>query len=101
MVLTMLERLRYWYETYERGYILAVRSNQSVFTARPYRVPSVRSLKRLPRSAWHRSSAGEGAKGLRWYDWAHLPLSSLLPPGERSLIVRQYSIRSPVCCCRP
>ena len=36
----------------------------------------------LPRSCWHRVSAGTGAKGPRWYDWAwicaHQPGHSLL-----------------------
>ena len=43
---------------------------------------------RLPRRAWQRYSAGEGAKGHRYYDWA---LISIEPgrPGHRWLLIRR------------
>ncbi len=54
------------------GYVLAV--------SRGHRVPAFPGGKRrlradhiaaaLPAGAWHRISAGTGAKGPRWYDWA-------------------------------
>ena len=30
---------------------------------------------RLPKKAWQRLPAGEGAKGQRWYDWAWTAIS--------------------------
>jgi hypothetical protein len=37
---------------------------------------------RLPRQAWQRLSAGAGAKGQRWYDWAWvtIPRTGGKPP---------------------
>ena len=66
------------------GYVLAV--------SRTHRIPAWPGGKRrlradhaaaaLPRTCWHRISAGGGAKGPRWYDWAwvcaHQPGHSLL-----------------------
>ncbi|MFE7582650.1 hypothetical protein ACFU5Y_13980 [Streptomyces gardneri] len=41
---------------------------------------------RLPEAAWHRQSAGTGAKGLRYYDWAWIYIGT----GEhRHLLVRR------------
>ena len=44
----------------------------------------------LPKTAWQRLSAGDGAKGHRFYDWAqgeiHSPASST---GHRSLLIRR------------
>ena len=49
----------------------------------------------LDPSAWHRLSAGAGAKGERLFDWAYLELADLeadLPPGKWT---RGYSFPSP------
>lgn len=40
-------------------------------------------LARLPAEGWTRLSAGEGAKGPRWYDWHWRPLAEPLEPGWR------------------
>ncbi|HET9968950.1 MAG TPA: IS701 family transposase [Streptosporangiaceae bacterium] len=51
------------------GYVLAVaRSHPVVTPAGTF--PAARLAKRLPARAWQRLSAGAGAKGPRWYDWA-------------------------------
>jgi SRSO17 transposase len=42
----------------------------------------------LPRRAWQRYSAGEGAKGHRYYDWAWLAIDPGRP-GHRCLLVRR------------
>ena len=47
-------------------------------------------LKALPPEAWQRLSAGDGAKGPRWYDWYRLPLVPPLQEGyERWCVVRR------------
>jgi hypothetical protein len=51
------------------GYVLAVAKSHSVVTAIGPR-PAVELARRLPARAWQRLSAGYGAKGPRWYDWA-------------------------------
>ena len=43
---------------------------------------------RLPRRAWQRYSAGEGAKGHRYYDWAWLAIDPGRP-GHRWLLIRR------------
>jgi SRSO17 transposase len=51
------------------GYVLAVAKSHPVTTAIGVR-PAGELAKRLPARAWQRLSAGPGAKGPRWYDWA-------------------------------
>jgi SRSO17 transposase len=51
------------------GYVLAVAKSHPVTTAIGSR-PAIELAKRLPARAWQRVSAGPGAKGPRWYDWA-------------------------------
>lgn len=41
---------------------------------------------RLPASAWHRQSAGAGAKGPRYYDWAWTEIGA---DGHRHLLIRR------------
>jgi SRSO17 transposase len=43
---------------------------------------------RLPRRAWQQLSAGAGAKGQRWYDWAWMTISDDAP-GCRYLLIRR------------
>ena len=45
--------------------------------------------RRLPRSAWQQHSAGPGAKGHRYYDWAWIAITSSLP-GHRWLLIRRH-----------
>ena len=51
------------------GYVLAVAKSHPVTTGIGPR-PAGELAKRLPARAWQRLSAGPGAKGPRWYDWA-------------------------------
>jgi SRSO17 transposase len=51
------------------GYVLAVARTCPVTTAIGVR-PAAGLARRLPARAWQRLSAGPGAKGPRWYDWA-------------------------------
>lgn len=69
------------------GYVLAVacstrvRINQGRTAARADAVAD-----RLPASAWHRQSAGAGAKGPHWYDWAWI---EIVADGHRHLLIRR------------
>jgi SRSO17 transposase len=59
------------------GYVLAIGCDRRVPTAAgPIRADELTAG--LPRRAWQRLSAGAGAKGQRFYDWAPI---TLLPPG--------------------
>ena len=48
-------------------------------------------LEDVPSNAWQRLSAGEGAKGPRLYDWAHLPCGWLEAPygWQKGLLIRR------------
>ena len=51
------------------GYVLAIARHHLAVTGIGGR-PVAELAKRLPARAWQRVSAGPGAKGPRWYDWA-------------------------------
>ena len=74
-------------ERRQLGYVLAVAASHQVTTAAGTR--QARQLAaRLPRRAWQRYSAGEGAKGHRYYDWAWL-IADPGRPGHRWLLIRR------------
>jgi len=69
------------------GYVLAVAASHTVATAAG--TCAARQLAaRLPRRAWQRYSAGEGAKGHRYYDWAWAAIDPGRP-GQRHLLIRR------------
>jgi SRSO17 transposase len=72
------------------GYVLAV--------ACSHRAPTGLGVQRadqiaagLPKQAWQRLSAGTGAKGFRYYDWAFiaLPLAADADRGHHSVLIRR------------
>jgi SRSO17 transposase len=77
--------LRRWLEKQRLGYVLAVTRAQRLGLGRVEdRVGEV------PPAGWHRLSAGDGAKGPRFYDWAYLPHGSDAAPGwEKGLLIRR------------
>jgi len=66
------------------GYVLAVACDPPVLAAGDtYRADAL--LRRVPARAWQCVSAGRGAKGHRWYDWAFLRLDDGDPsPGGQA-----------------
>jgi SRSO17 transposase len=82
-------RLRLWLEAQPHAYVLAVSGQESVWRdGRQRRVQTI--LAALPEDGWTRLSAGEGAKGPRWYDWRWLPLADPVDPAwRRWLLVRR------------
>ena len=69
------------------GYVLAVACHHRVAAAAgPRRVDELAAC--LPRSAWQRYSAGNGAKGHRYYNWALIGLAGGRP-GHHWLLVRR------------
>lgn len=84
-------RLRLWLEEHSHPYVLAVSGKAYVWIGmRQYAIKDL--LKTLPDEGWTRLSAGDGAKGPRWYEWY---LISLNPPWQvgwrRWLLVRRNS----------
>jgi SRSO17 transposase len=70
-------------ERHRTGYVLAVAASHRVATAAGT-CPAGQLAARLPRRAWQRCSAGQGAKGHRYYDWAWLAID----PGHLDGVVR-------------
>ncbi len=64
------------FELEQRGqlFVLAVPSNEPLWRDGPSYMAAQAIAMDLPPEAWHRLSAGDGAKGPRWYDWAWQPL---------------------------
>jgi SRSO17 transposase len=60
---------RRWLERAGQPYVLAVQAGQRLWVGfEQRRVDALAAA--LPPGAWHRASAGAGAKGPRWFDWA-------------------------------
>ena len=56
------------------GYVLAVACSHQVTTGARHPSALTRLAAGLPTRAWQRVSAGAGAKGHRYYDWALIAL---------------------------
>lgn len=72
------------------GYVLAVARNHQIVTGiGPRR--AIDLAVRLPARAWQRISAGRGAKGERWYDWALIETTDPVAgtSGHHWLLVRR------------
>ncbi|MBT2363941.1 IS701 family transposase [Streptomyces sp. ISL-10] len=69
------------------GYVLAVACSAEVATgAGTFRADAL--VKKVPKRAWQKLSAGRGAKGQRFYDWAVIDLAEPAP-GRRQLLIRR------------
>jgi SRSO17 transposase len=77
-------RLRVWLEERQQPFVLAIRANEPLWQDGPHYVPAEAIAAALPAERWQRLSAGAGAKGPRWYDWAWREVWRLqLTPEER------------------
>ena len=85
--------LRRWLEQEVLAYVLAVRKDTYLAVAHAHgvwREPVQALTAALPTAAWQRLSAGEGAQGPRWYDWALVALAEPAPAGfGHGLLVRR------------
>ena len=87
-------RLRVWLEEQERAHVLAVSGKEYVWRAgRPQQVKTI--LATLAPEGWPRLSAGDGAKGPRWYDWTWFPLAAPWQPAWRRWLLVRRSLRDP------
>ncbi|MFF6877902.1 IS701 family transposase [Streptomyces sp. NPDC012474] len=80
-------RLRTTLEERGTGYVLAVACSHEVTTgAGRFRADAL--ARKVPKRAWQKLSAGTGAKGHRFYDWAVI---GLVDPcaGRRQLLIRR------------
>jgi len=85
-------KLRAFLEGRGIGYVLAVACGHPVLAGgKAWRADAL--LKHIPARAWQRISAGHGAKGHRYYDWAFVRLDpgqrDPSDPGQRWLLIRR------------
>lgn len=79
--------LRTALEKRQVGYVLAVaRGHQITTRAGTFRADAL--IRKRPRRAWQKLSAGAGAKGHRFYDWALVDLADDRP-GHHQLLARR------------
>jgi len=82
--------LRLWLEEQEQAHVMAISGKEYVWIQRKqHRVSQL--LADLPADGWTRLSAGDGAKGPRWYEWLLLPVDR--PPQQgwcRRVLVRRH-----------
>ncbi len=87
-------RLRLDLEQQERPFVLAIRSNEKLWSTLDDRMgqhAAAALAAAVPQEAWQRLSAGAGAKGERFYDWARVRLMRLQqPPWDHWLLVRRH-----------
>jgi SRSO17 transposase len=76
-------RLRRMIAAAGKGYVLQVTSNQHLGLGRVDEW-----LTEVPDDGWVRLSAGDGAKGLRLYDWAYLPHRGATDGWQMALLIR-------------
>jgi SRSO17 transposase len=86
--------LRLWLEEHRHAHVLAVSGKEYVWRAgRQQQVKPI--LAALAAEDWWRLSAGDGAKGPRWYDWTWLPLAAPLQPRWRRWLLVRRSLSAP------
>jgi SRSO17 transposase len=87
-------RLRMWLEAQPQAYVLAVSGREYVWLGgRQRQVKTL--LAALSEAGWTRLSAGEGPKGLRWYDWRWLPVAEPLEPDWRRWLLVRRRVSAP------
>jgi SRSO17 transposase len=87
--------LRVWLEARPIGYVLAV-SRQDTVAGPDWRQRRIAAyLDAPPADGWARLSAGDGAKGPRWYDWIRLPLIAPLVDGWERWVLLRRSVAAP------
>jgi hypothetical protein len=70
------------------GYVLAIAKNHQIRTGIGTR-RAIDLAVRLPPRCWQRLSAGRGAKGERWYDWALIDTTDPTVGGHHWLLIRR------------
>src|SRR5918911_2805341 len=87
-------RLRLDLEQQQRPFVLAIRSNEKLWSTLGDRTgphTAAALVAALPEAAWQPLSAGAGAKGERFYDWARVRLMRRQqPPWDHWLLARRH-----------
>jgi SRSO17 transposase len=91
-------RLRGWLEEQAIPYLLAVKRTEPLVTMTdqgPAPVTAASLVTALPADAWVRVSAGDGAKGPRWYDWARVAIRPRDDPDRGAWLLVRRSLADP------
>jgi SRSO17 transposase len=72
--------LRGWLEAHTMPYVLAVKRTEPLPSASGPPTLAARLAEHIPATCWLRISAGQGAKGRRWYEWSQVALSTAGAP---------------------
>jgi SRSO17 transposase len=85
--------LRGWLETHQLPSVLAVKCTEPLPRASGPPTPAARLAEHVPPAGWLRISAGQGAKGRRWYGWSRVALSTAdAPEGWRRWLLLRRSL---------
>lgn len=86
--------LRLWLEEEEQAYVMAVSGKEYVWiNLKQHRISQL--LADLPTDGWSRLSAGDGAKGPRWYDWLLIPVNRPPQQGWRRWLLVRHKLEDP------
>ena len=90
--------LRRWLEREGIPHVLAIKSNEKLWAwteKGPRQVRADRLASWVDECDWHRLSAGDGAKGPRFYDWTTVAIRPLREPGKEYWLLARRSIAQP------
>ena len=90
--------LRLWLEREGIPHVLAIKSNEKLWAwteKGPRQVRADRLASWVDECDWQRLSAGDGAKGPRFYDWTTVAIRPLREPGKEYWLLARRSIVKP------
>ena len=90
--------LRLWLERQGVPHVLAIKRSEKLWALTdkgPRQVRADRLAPGVEESGWVRCSAGDGAKGPRFYDWALVDIRPLREPGKGHWLLARRSLVNP------
>jgi SRSO17 transposase len=87
--------LRVWLESQQVPFVLAIRKHEPLWMPGFQQIAAETVLANVPEAAWHQLSAGQGAKGPRWYDWVRVRLGRWPTPGWEHWLLARRSRHDP------
>ncbi|MEU8686004.1 IS701 family transposase [Streptomyces sp. NPDC048611] len=90
-----VKHVRTWLEERHVAYVLATKVNDTVTTTDGTDAEVHVLVTNLPRQAWKRVSAGAGAYGHRFYDWARIEIRPVWENGFGHWVLARRSISDP------
>ena len=91
-------KLRLWLERQDVPHVLAIKRNEKLWALTdkgPRQVRADRLASQVDETGWVKSSAGNGAKGPRVYDWTVVEIRPLREPGKGHWLLVRRSIANP------